>query len=154
MTCNNRILFLLFVTYKVVCLIKTNSNLIMSKDYKILYWTPRIIYIIAILFVSLFALDAFDPKLTIWEQIGGFLIHLIPSFILLGLLFVAWKYELIGGIILIVLGLIFSIIVFRHNYGMNQSFWMSLGVIAAITFPFIIAGVLFVIHHLKSRKTN
>lgn len=124
----------------------------MTKQYKILYWTPRIICILAILFVSLFALDAFDGQLSIWEQIGGFLIHLIPSFILLGLLILAWKYEYIGGIILIIIGLIFSVIVFRHNYRMNQSFWMSIGVIASITFPFIIAGTLFVIHHLKKRK--
>jgi len=126
----------------------------MTNQHKILYWAPRIICILAILFVSLFALDAFEPELTIWQQIGGFLIHLIPSFILLGLLILAWKYEYIGGIILILIGLIFSFIVFRMNYRMNDSIWKSLIVIASITFPFIIAGILFVIHHLKIRKTN
>jgi len=126
----------------------------MEKKYKTLYWTPRIICILAILFVSLFALDAFDPKLSIWEQIGGFLIHLIPSFILLGILILAWKYEYIGGIILVLIGLVFSIIVFRMNYRMNHNIWMSLGIIASITFPFIIAGALFMIHHKKDKTLN
>ena len=127
----------------------------MAKQYNFLYWTPRIICILAILFVSLFALDAFDPKLTIWQQIGGFLIHLIPSFILLGLLILAWKFEYFGGIVLILVGLIFSVVVFRLNYRVNHSIWMSIGVIASITFPFIVAGSLFVIHHLKKgHKTN
>jgi hypothetical protein len=123
----------------------------MAKQYKILYWAPRIICILAILFVSLFALDAFEPNLSIWQQIGGFLIHLIPSFILLGLLILAWKYEYIGGIILILIGLIFSFIVFRFNYRMNHNFWMSLGIIASITFPFILSGALFLVHYKKNK---
>ena len=124
----------------------------MKKQYKILYWTPRVICILAILFVSLFALDAFDSKLTMWQQIGGFLIHLVPSFILLGLLLVAWKYEYVGGIILVIIGLIFSFIVFRMNFRMNHSIWMSIGIIAAITLPFVIAGALFMIHHSKIKS--
>lgn len=123
----------------------------MGKKYKILYWAPRIICILAILFVSLFALDAFDPNLSIWEQIGGFLIHLIPSFILLALLILAWKYEYVGGIVFVLIGLLFSIIVFRMNYRMNHNFWMSLGIIASITFPFIIAGALFIMHYFKDK---
>jgi len=59
---------------------------------KILFWLPRILCIIAILFISLFALDAFQPDLTIWQQLEAFLMHLIPSFILLILLLIAWKW--------------------------------------------------------------
>lgn len=124
----------------------------MNKKYKLLYWAPRIICIFAILFVSLFALDAFDSQLTIWQQIGGFLIHLVPSFILLALLLVAWKYEYIGGLILIILGLVFSFIVFRMNYRMNNSVWMSIGIIASITIPYVIAGLLFMIHYFKIKS--
>jgi hypothetical protein len=124
----------------------------MEKPKKMLYWAPRIICILAILFVSLFALDAFDPKLTIWEQIVGFLIHMIPSFILIGLLWLAWKYEYIGGIILVLTGVIFSVVVFRLNYRINHSAWLSLGIIGSITFPFIVSGALFIINHLKNKS--
>ena len=127
----------------------------MKKSIKIFQWLPRIICILAILFVSLFAADAFAPELTIWQQIGAFLIHLIPSFILVALLVVAWKWEYIGGIIFIVIGLGFSPIIFIHNYNMNHSVGMSLGIILAITFPFIVVGILFIISHfVKKRNVN
>jgi len=125
----------------------------MKKSTKIFYWSPRVLCILAILFVSLFALDAFSPELSIWQQIGGFLIHLIPSFILLALLILAWKREFIGGIIFIIIGLGLSPIVFSHNYRMNHSIFMSLGIILTITIPFAIVGALFIISHFKRKKS-
>jgi len=65
----------------------------MKTSIKILHWTPRIICILAILFISMFAIDSFAPDLTIWQQLGGFLIHLIPSFILIAILIIAWKWK-------------------------------------------------------------
>ncbi len=126
----------------------------MKNSLKILYWAPRIICILAILFVSLFALDAFDPELTFWQQIGGFLIHLIPSFILLALLLLAWKHEYLGGLIFIFIGFVFGIIVFRMNYKMNHSIWMSIGIVASLILPFVIAGALFMVHHFKNKSLS
>ena len=129
----------------------TNKQEIMKTSIKVLHWLPRIMCILAILFVSLFALDAFSPELTFWQQIGAFLIHLIPSFILLALLLVTWKWELIGGIIFTVLGLGLSPIVFMHNFKMNNSVWMSLGIILCITIPFAIVGILFIVSHYRKK---
>ncbi|QBA63200.1 DUF7670 domain-containing protein [Muriicola soli] len=126
----------------------------MSNLIKILHWSPRILGILGILFISMFALDAFEPSLTIWQQMGGFLIHLIPSFILLLVLLIAWKREIPGGIIFLVLGLVLSPIVFTLNYNNNHSVWMSLGIIAVITLPFIITGVLFIASGLHQKKRN
>jgi hypothetical protein len=100
----------------------------------------------------MFALDAFSPELTIWKQIGGFLMHLIPSFVLLAFLLVAWKWEFIGGIIFVVIGLGFSPFIFIHNYRMNQSVWMSLTTILFITMPFVIVGILFIIGHYQKKR--
>ncbi|MFH1936587.1 MAG: hypothetical protein ABIK52_03365 [Bacteroidota bacterium] len=119
---------------------------------KILFWSPRILCILAILFVSLFALDAFEPGVSFWKQILAFVIHLIPSFILIAMLIVAWKWELIGGIIIAATGLVFSPFVFIHNYQMNHSVWMSLGIILSLTFPFILVGGLFIISYFLRRK--
>jgi len=124
----------------------------MKKSIKVFHWLPRIICILAILFVSLFAADAFAPELTFWQQLGAFIIHLIPSFILLVFLIVAWKWEYIGGIIFIIIGLGLSPFVFIHNYKMNQSISMSLGIIMAITVPFVIVGILFIISHFLKKK--
>jgi len=126
----------------------------MKTSSKILHWTPRILCILAILFVSMFALDAFGPDMTIWQQVGAFIIHLIPSFVLAFLLFIAWKWELIGGIIFTLIGIGFSPIIYLHNYNMNHSVWMSLGIILSITFPFVVVGVLFIASHLAKRKES
>jgi len=104
--------------------------------------------------ISLFALDAFQPDLTIWQQIGDFLMHLIPSFILTALLLVAWKWEYVGGIIFTIIGLGLSPLVFNHNYNMNHSVWMSLGIILTITIPFVLVGVLFIVSHFHKLKRN
>jgi len=124
----------------------------MKTSINILHWAPRIICILAILFISLFALDSFSPDLTIWQQLGSFLIHLIPSFLLLALLIVAWKWEFIGGIIFTLIGLGFSPLIFVHNYKMNQSVWISLFNVFVITLPFIISGILFILSHFKKKK--
>ena len=133
----------------------------MKKSIQLFHWLPRIICILAILFVSVFAADAFSPKLTIWQQFSAFVIHLIPSFLLIVFLIIAWKWEYIGGILFILIGLGFSPIVFLHNYKMNDSILMSLVVIMTITMPFVIVGVLFIVSHflkkknfLKNRLTN
>ena len=124
----------------------------MKKSIQLFHWLPRIICILAILFVSVFAADAFSPNLTIWQQFSAFVIHLIPSFLLIVFLIIAWKWEYIGGILFILIGLGFSPIVFLHNYKMNDSILMSLVVILTITIPFVIVGVLFIVSHFLKKK--
>lgn len=126
----------------------------MNTSSTIIHWIPRVLCMLAILFVSIFALDAFDPALSWQQQILGFLIHLIPSFALLIFLLIAWKHELTGGIIFIILGTILSPVVFSHNYNMNHSIGMSQIIILTITVPFIVAGILFLIsYRLRNKKS-
>jgi len=117
----------------------------MKTSVKIFHWLPRILCILAILFVSMFALDAFAPGLTFGQQMRDFAIHLIPSFCLIGFLVLAWKYELIGGIVFIIVGLGLSPFVFMLNYHRTQSIWVSMLIIAMITIPFILVGILFLV---------
>lgn len=133
-------------------LVESRNQSIMKTSTKIIHWTPRVICILAILFISMFAADAFAPGLTIWQQIGGFLIHLIPSYILILLLLLAWKWELIGGIVFLLIGLGFSPFIFSHNYHMNHSVLMSLFIVLIINIPFVIVGILFIVSHFKKRK--
>lgn len=126
----------------------------MTTSLRFLHWTPRIICILAILFVSIFALDAFDPALTMLQQLAGFLIHMIPSLILTGLLILAWKKEFIGGLIILMIGIVFTPIIYIMNYRMNNSVGMSLGIILTITFPFILTGILFIIESQVKRRNK
>lgn len=125
----------------------------MEKSIRVFHWLPRIICILAILFVSMFALDSFAPELTIWQQIGGFLIHLIPSYILLALLIVAWKWEYVGGIIYTIIGIGFCVSVFLLNHNRNH-FSVTQSIINAllVAFPFVIAGILFIVSHNKKKR--
>ncbi|MFH1160184.1 MAG: hypothetical protein V1733_04465 [bacterium] len=117
----------------------------MKTTVKIVHWAPRILCILAILFISMFALDSFDPKLTLGQQILGFLIHLIPTYILIAILVISWKWELAGGIIFIAIGVILSPFIYTHNYDMNHSVWTSLGIVGMLNVPFILVGGLFII---------
>lgn len=123
----------------------------MDKSHKVLYWTPRILVILAILFVSLFALDSFSPERTLWQNLAAFAMHMIPSFVLLIVLVIAWRWEFTGGVILTLIGLFFSVFLFIKNYHMNHSVPKSLLVILLISIPFVAAGILLIIH---SRKRN
>jgi hypothetical protein len=119
---------------------------------RIFYWLPRVLCILAILFVSIFALDAFSSELSFWRQIGAFIVHLIPSFVLLILLILAWKKELIGGVLFTIIGLGLTPFIFTHNYRMNHSIFLSLGIILSITIPFTVVGILFIISHFKKKS--
>ena len=112
----------------------------------------RILTLAAIAFISLFALDAFGPGKPLLVQIKDFLIHLIPSFVLLIAFFIAYKRELIGGIIFILIGLANAPWIYKHNYAMNQSVGMSLMIITILLSPFIIAGILYLISYYKDKK--
>lgn len=123
----------------------------MKKSVIRFHWIPRILAILAILFVSMFALDSFTPDKSLQIQIRAFLVHLIPSFILLILLVVAWRYELAGGILFLLTGLISIPLIYTMNYGRTQSIWIPLVVVLMINIPFVITGILFILSYKKER---
>jgi len=123
----------------------------MKKSVVRFHWIPRILAIVAILFVSMFALDSFAADKNLKDQITAFLIHLIPSFILLILLIVAWQYELAGGILFLLTGLLSIPLIYSMNYGRTGSIWIPLTVVLMINIPFVITGLLFILSYRKER---
>lgn len=125
----------------------------METSLKVFHWLPRVICVLAIFFISIFATDVFIPGLTILQQPRDFLIHLIPSFVLLAVLIVAWRWEMTGGIIFMVIGIIMSPFVFWLNYHRNHTpIGMCIVILLMITFPFIVTGILFIFSHLLKKK--
>ena len=104
----------------------------------------RSICVLAILFVSLFATDAFNEGGSMGQILLHFVLHLIPSFILCACLLLAWKNELWGGILLALIGAGFMPFIYYHNFQMNHNVLMSLGILLCIPFPFFLAGILFI----------
>jgi hypothetical protein len=79
----------------------------LSAGKKLLYWAPRTIIIVFTVFISLFAFDVFGESKSIGETIIAFLMHLIPTFILIVVLVITWRREWIGGIVFCALGFLY-----------------------------------------------
>jgi hypothetical protein len=125
----------------------------MKTSTKVLYWTARILCILAILFISLFALDSVSSERTFWQNATSLIMSLIPSFVLLAALIIAWKWEKTGGIILTIIGLALSIFVFVLNYKRNHfSVANSLKNALILAIPFVLAGILFILSHYRMKK--
>jgi hypothetical protein len=119
----------------------------MKPTVAILHWTPRILCLLTILIIGMFAMDSFSSDRNIWQNLGALMIHLLPSITLLVFLLIAWKWELPGGIILIVLGLAWSIFVYIINVQRTGSSGKAFLVILMLGIPLVLAGVLFIISH-------
>jgi hypothetical protein len=94
---------------------------------------PRVFGILAILFISVFALDVFDGETPLSQALVGFVIHLIPSMVLTVLLAVAWKYEFAGGLAFVTVSLI-------PLFLLSNPLWVN----AILCAPFLLTGLLFI----------
>ncbi len=104
---------------------------------RLLYWTPRLIGILAVLFMMMFSIDCMG-EYSEWKKILlCFLMHNIPAFIVLAAFVLAWIREYPGGLLLIIMA-VAGAIYFRGFSGN----WGVLIVMA----PFLVAGILFIIH--------
>jgi lysylphosphatidylglycerol synthetase-like protein (DUF2156 family) len=112
-------------------------------------WVAKILCILAIVFISLFAVDVFTEgaSLNLGQKIVAFLMHMIPSFVLIIALIIAWKNEFAGGILIALVGLATSPFVYNRNYIPHHSVSQALLIVAMINVPFIIVGVLFIISY-------
>lgn len=118
---------------------------------KFIYWTPRILSIIFILFLAVFSLDVFDMKLGFWETVLGLLIHNIPAFILLAVLLVSWKREIVGGIVFTLAGVFYTVMILKEI--LKDPFeWYMISWILTIAGPALIIGILFIIGWVKKRN--
>ena len=126
----------------------------MKTSSKILHWVPRVLCILAILFVGMFSLDEFDSRLPLGQQILGFIMHNIPVFVLIIILAVAWKWELIGGIVLILFSLAVAPFLYLLNVRNIHSTSIAIGNVFMLLSPFFVSGLLFIISHYRRKKLN
>ncbi|NDJ52542.1 MAG: hypothetical protein GYB68_05565 [Chloroflexi bacterium] len=109
-----------------------------------LHWAPRILAILFALFLSLFALDVFGEFDTIGETLIALFMHLIPTFILLAAIVIAWRWPFAGGLLFLALGLI-SVVFFRTA----QEF-ISFMLVSA---PALLIGAMFLWDGWRDRQT-
>jgi hypothetical protein len=119
---------------------RSGSKSSQGKKNKFLYWLPRILSLLLIAFFLLFSLDVFSEESLWWEMIFGFFMHNIPTLVLGGLTWLAWKKEKIGGIVFILLAIAFTI--FFKTY-------TNIFSILTITGVPLLIGILYLLNHYK-----
>jgi hypothetical protein len=116
------------------------------KTERWLYWAPRVLAILVILFTSLFALDVFTEDARLVDALIGLVIHLIPQILIAIALIIAWKRPRVGGIVFLALG------------ACSLLFFSGPLISAAhliLTLPVIVIGILFWIQaHFASEKAG
>ena len=103
----------------------------------LLFWTPRVLTIAFILFLGLFALDVFGEGYGFFETVIALFMHLIPNFVLLAVLIIAWKREWVGAVLFMGLGLFYL----ASTWG--RFHWSAY---AGISGPLFLMGILFLLN--------
>ena len=104
----------------------------------LLYWSPRVLGIAFALFLSLFALDVFDEHLGLWKTILALSVHLIPTAIIVLVLAISWRWEWVGGMLFIAVGILYLARMWHHP-----------AAVAGVSGPLFLVGALFLINSWK-----
>lgn len=101
-----------------------------------LVWTPRVLGIVFALFLGLFALDVFEEGRGFGPTLLALLIHLVPTFLILGVLALAWRRAWVGAAVFTALGAWYVV------SGWGRLHWSAHLVIAG---PLFALGALFLL---------
>ena len=100
----------------------------------LLLWTPRVLTVLFALFISLFALDVFEEGAGLWRTVAALSMHLIPTFVVLFFLVLAWQREWVGAITYVALGFLYLVVAWGRFH------WSAY---AAISGPLFLIGFMF-----------
>ncbi len=109
-----------------------------------LFWLPRVLGISFVLFISMFAFDVFNEGYLWYEALLGFLIHLIPSYVAIAILLVAWKLPRVGAVAYFAAGIFYIFV-------MNEIDWVAAALISG---PLFLTGILFIISKNYERENS
>lgn len=80
---------------------------------KIIHWAPRVAALLIIFFIGLFSLDVFGTGAPPLEVLGAFLMHNLPSIVMLVLLIFAWKRPAVGFVVFLIVAAVFAVLFVR-----------------------------------------
>lgn len=125
-----------------------------AKISKFIFWTPRILSIIFLLFLAMFSLDIFGNGYNFWQTVLGLFMHNLPVFVLIIVLIISWKHEIVGGIGFILAGILYIIWVVLAKMPSTGFEWYYLVWILQIAGVAFLIGILFLINWFRKRKQN
>lgn len=115
---------------------------------KLLYWSPRILSILFVLFLALFSLDVFGNGYSFWQTALALFMHNIPVIILAILLIISWKYEIVGAMTFASAGLLYIFL----SLFKNQFQWYYLSWAVQISGPAFFVSWLFYLNWIRKKK--
>lgn len=121
---------------------------------KFVYWAPRILSILFILFLAMFSLDVIEPGRSISDIIIGLIMHNVPVFILIGLLIIAWKYELVGAVTFIAAGLLYTGLNVFRTIQSDIPWYLGISWSLTIAGPALLVGILFFLNWKRKRRQD
>ncbi|MGA9115725.1 MAG: hypothetical protein WB626_03010 [Bacteroidota bacterium] len=110
-----------------------------SPAHQVLYWAPRALCMAYAFFISLFAMDVFGGGRGFRETAVALFMHLLPTFLIVGVLVLAWRREWIGGVLFLGLA-VFSL---AWTWDKPAGNWFALMLISG---PLALTGVLFLLN--------
>lgn len=125
----------------------------MKESRNWLFWTPRILSILFICFITMFSLDVFEPGLSAGEIALGLLMHNIPSLVLIALLIVSWKRDLVGAIGYLCIALLYMGVLAYSVITSGLPWYLMLSWNVTIAGPALVIGTLFFVRWKKQKMT-
>jgi len=110
-----------------------------------LFWTPRALSIAFLAFLSVFALDVFGAGYGFWKTVLALCLHLIPTFFLIAVLVLAWRWEWIGAALYAAAGSLYVIL----TLGRPIRPAIKLNWILTIAGPAFVIAALFLANWMK-----
>ena len=111
-----------------------------ARTKRLLFWTPRALGILFAIFLSLFALDVFSEGYGFRETIVALFMHLVPTFVVLIALAVAWRWEWVGAALFCGLAVFYVVMAWGR---------FPFGTYLVISGPLLLVGVLFLLNWLR-----
>ena len=118
---------------------------------KFIYWTPRILSIIFILFLALMSLDVFEGNYGFWGTIAGLFMHNIPAMILLIVLIISWQREIVGGVGFVLAGILYIAMILMNIVATGFEWYYLLWALQISGIAFF-TGIMFFVSWFEKKK--
>lgn len=110
---------------------------------RLLYWTPRLLGVLFAAFLGLFALDSLGEGRGLLESLAAFAVHLVPTYLTLAVVAVAWRWERTGAVLFAALAVAYLVT------GWGRLHWSAFAVISG---PLFLLAVLFPVSRVARRQ--
>jgi hypothetical protein len=115
---------------------KRENGMLEPRLLRFIYRTPRIAAIVIIAFITLFSFDVFESGGNVWQMLGAFVMHSIPSIGLAIVLALAWRREWIGAVLFAAAAVLFLAAFANDPVD-------GIGLILLFSGPFAVIAILF-----------